>query len=626
MKELALNADMGEAILARLQDFTSLPGRGYVAGQAVASAVSELFGDGRAVKYNDVDVFRDLTPAEVQEYIDIPNLPRATRAIRTTRFTTLEIEEEYRRPVANPVDRYRVLRTRREGLLNEIVCRFDDDNPQKFLETFDINCVQVGVDLQSRKLVWTKEFERFNRTRELDVVTLHTPFHSLIRYFKKKQELDGVSGNDKRIIEMLAAAYYIEMGRDDNYSTSAPREYGNLRWRFGQGYREKLATVAGLILPHFRIESEEVEGYGVTYLKPRFDIDKDFCLSADMPDIVHCLPRYSRALREKHSKGTHTQMSYLMPKMTKPGLIRDHWLVYGGDFLQGDFEPTQLAMMETVAEEQNISARLASSTLAEMVAKFQLVEDEVAQRGRWVYPFVVSADDIELHRDVLARRLDEQAVLMQKKVREAALPVLPVNGYLARELVTRMEFAVELPSYAYHWSAFAYETPIKNGRSIVLANPENPSMDYLVQLSRSPYHWAWKAWSVVGKDRRDCGENEVNNANKYVNYVNLAAVLGKYPTAMLIRVAPQVTSNLGAWAGSILRKIPRALVEDPREQLARKLGIAHTIRLANGEWPSARKLEFWTEFVRRKLMSVFQPKRYAKFAPQYEEDANDIPF
>lgn len=630
MKELVLNAGMGDAVLARLQDFASLPTSGYVAGQAVASAVSELFGDGRAVMYNDVDVFRDRTPEEWQRFLDLCNASpegvKSSRAIKTTQFTTLEIEEEYRRPVLSSVDRYRVIETRRRGLLNEIVCEFANTTPEKFLETFDMNCVQVGVDLESRKLIWTPEFERFNRTHELDIVRLHTPFHSLIRYFKKKAELEGVFGNDKRIVEMLAAAYYIEMAHERHGEGPKLHDYTDLRWRFGQGYREKLASVAGLILPHFSIETEVVNDYEVTHLKPRFTVDSDFCVSPKMPNIIHALPRYSRALREKHSKGTHRQLATVLPSITKSGLLRNHWLVHGEAFLNVEVSTEQLALMEHVGEERDILHHLSAPTLKEMVAKFQQVQEAVAQRGPWVYPVLVGARGLEWTGEAFAHYLDKRAKELQSKLKKPSLPVLNVNGYIARELVTNMEILNLLPKYSYR-AVEGSDSRSKDARCILLTHPGNPGVEAVVHLTQCSYHRAWHAWSVVGRDHRDCSPMEAAAAKTYAHYTNLAVVLGKYPTKALVSLAPEMASALGAWIGSkVLEKIPGSFKMNLGHRLANKLDLEFSLCDAQGVWHYRNQLGYWQELAKRQAMRLFMPKKYARLAPQYAAETDDIPF
>lgn len=637
MRELALNANMGDAVLLRLQDFTPLPRSGFVAGQAVASAVSEIFGDGAAVKYNDVDVFRKQTADEWQSFLDWSgeegqDAPRG-RAISTTKFTTLEVEESYSQLVLSSADRYHVIRTLRKGLLNEVVCEFSDTNQQKFLQTFDLNCVQVAVDLESRKLFWTPEFERFTRTRELDIVTLHTPFHSLIRYFKKKAELGGVFGNDKRIIELIAAAYYTEMLRFEDGEEPALREYSNLRWRFGQGYREKLAPVAGLIVPHFSLQSEIVKDYEVTHLKPRFDIDKDFCISADMPNIVHCLPKYSRALREKHSKGTHRQLSYLTSNITERTLVRDQWFVHGDSFLNDGVDQDKVLKMERTVEKHSFARLLLAPTLDEMLAKFQVVQDAVQQRGRWVYQVVARRRSLELRPEVLSAYLDEQAIEMRNPLKKAALPLLKFGGYTARELVTAMDLAVEMPRFGRYPVGLEVNIKHDTQRSIVLTLPKHPRLGHVFDLTRHYGRWDWTVFepSAKGKHGRKCGQGELSVAQTYANYTNLAVVLGKYPTAALVWAAPKAASVLGNFIGTkVLAKVPRqtrfGFGFNYGAKLATKLGLESPVRTAAGHWHSQSDVEFWKEHAKRKWMRVFAPKRYAKLAPQYAEDADDIPF
>ena len=114
---------------------------------------------------------------------------------------------------------YRIQACLRRGLLNEILCtyspvEFPRTNARtaftlfesvRFLRTFDLNCVQVGVRLSDKALVWTPAFERFHRTHEMLVESVKTPLHTAIRWFKKKRELEGLYGHDDRAMELLCA-------------------------------------------------------------------------------------------------------------------------------------------------------------------------------------------------------------------------------------------------------------------------------------------------------------------------------------------------------------------------------------------------------------------------------------
>ena len=55
-KSILLHPGMGESIVAHLSQFGNLPKTGILAGQAVDSAITDLFGNGGGV-YNDLDIF-----------------------------------------------------------------------------------------------------------------------------------------------------------------------------------------------------------------------------------------------------------------------------------------------------------------------------------------------------------------------------------------------------------------------------------------------------------------------------------------------------------------------------------------------------------------------------------------
>jgi hypothetical protein len=64
---LELKRDMGRAVIDHLSALGPLPSAGYLAGQAVSSAVFQLFaedGEGLVV-YNDLDVFHKATERDL---------------------------------------------------------------------------------------------------------------------------------------------------------------------------------------------------------------------------------------------------------------------------------------------------------------------------------------------------------------------------------------------------------------------------------------------------------------------------------------------------------------------------------------------------------------------------------
>jgi hypothetical protein len=104
---------------------------------------------------------------------------------------------------------YRLRKVSRQDMLNtiEVVGHLD-----QLLGSFDINAVQVGVDLSTGLLHWTPAYERFLRTRELELDTGFTPMQSLLRLFKKAQELPDVYLNVPRWLDFCRGALTLNQG------------------------------------------------------------------------------------------------------------------------------------------------------------------------------------------------------------------------------------------------------------------------------------------------------------------------------------------------------------------------------------------------------------------------------
>src|SRR3546814_2622089 len=53
---------------------------------------------------------------------------------------------------------------------------------QVLIQSFDLNCTQVGVDLSTGRLEWSPAFEAFIRSRQLEISNVQTPHHTIMRY------------------------------------------------------------------------------------------------------------------------------------------------------------------------------------------------------------------------------------------------------------------------------------------------------------------------------------------------------------------------------------------------------------------------------------------------------------
>ena len=220
--QLLSSPDLAERVLELLASKQSLPIHGILAGQAVASAIDEILGTGPAV-YNDIDVFleEDQWYQETGELFVTPTIPSKKRISGRISFrdTPSLTPDEYQKAFSIASrSLYHVVKTGRRELLNLVLVNFiafsnnaKPDRVYQLVEAFDLNSIQVGIDLATRRLVYTPQFAEYFVGREMRIINLHTPFQSLLRYFKKRAEL-GAFGNDDLQIEMVRHIVYANEG------------------------------------------------------------------------------------------------------------------------------------------------------------------------------------------------------------------------------------------------------------------------------------------------------------------------------------------------------------------------------------------------------------------------------
>ena len=242
-----ITPDLGEKVIQVLGRHASLPATGLVAGQAVASALDEVLGTGIPV-YNDIDIFLSddawrkawpqdlpLPPAITADPLDwLEDIPKQEKARtllagRVTYFDdpTYESDDYACKLSVAQRELYSIGQTRTQGLLNyvrvdwspharnELEGMPDEVQSQQQMhwltKVFDMNCTQAAVDLASGELHVSAHYERFLRSRQLQVVTGYTPVHSMLRYLKKREELK-VFGNDDMHLRLMHRLVQVAQG------------------------------------------------------------------------------------------------------------------------------------------------------------------------------------------------------------------------------------------------------------------------------------------------------------------------------------------------------------------------------------------------------------------------------
>ena len=179
----ALDAEMGLDVRRVLERHARLPARGVAAGQSVASALFELYGlPGVRGPYNDVDVFvvdhgrcealrREqrtegrIAPAGPQEqHFGFEAQPRGLSPTAVA-----QAGADYFDAMTHAAP-YRLVGARRSGRLNTIGIATTLElagHPLDVVSAFDLNGVQVALDLSTNQLWWNEAFEHFVQTAAL---------------------------------------------------------------------------------------------------------------------------------------------------------------------------------------------------------------------------------------------------------------------------------------------------------------------------------------------------------------------------------------------------------------------------------------------------------------------------
>lgn len=186
-------------VLAKLKEVVELPPSGVVAGQAVASLVMEELGIYQGGPINDVDVF--LMNGSINCRSRRTLVRTADR--RTYEGSTYDPYHQVLRTIVK--NHYQVVGTARQGMLNLVGCIPGDAGMlvpergealvRRVVGAFDLNCVQVGIDLATEAFWASPAFWQFCRTWELEVVAAYTPLHTAVRFLDKKKTL-GCYGNE----------------------------------------------------------------------------------------------------------------------------------------------------------------------------------------------------------------------------------------------------------------------------------------------------------------------------------------------------------------------------------------------------------------------------------------------
>jgi hypothetical protein len=170
--------------LNQIKSKWDLPSTGFLAGGSLSNVVWNII-TGKNAPVNDLDVYhltslkKDFSDTEIRKK---QNFIQHQKVVFED-YTGLNVGFQRK-------GYYAIEKVSIDGIMNNIEYSSSTEDRNIIIESFDINCCQLGYDIDKDEFVWTKDFEKFLYTGKLQLINLSSPAHSAIRLVKKQSDLE----------------------------------------------------------------------------------------------------------------------------------------------------------------------------------------------------------------------------------------------------------------------------------------------------------------------------------------------------------------------------------------------------------------------------------------------------
>lgn len=243
--------------IEKLKSDFKLPNSGFLAGGSLANLIWELKSGNKAI-INDIDIFildqvveLDDNKIKSQRYNKYTFTKSSQHIIDDNTYDHVLFKNRYNCFV-------RINSAQRDDMLNYIHYESNTNDYSIIIESFDINCTQVGYDIEADRFIWTKEFEEFIAQGDLKVINANTPAHTSIRLVKKAKDLNA-NLNKRKEFGLLVLSML-----------SKGRSYDIIRTKFSDKYCKLYLEHHEDLKDYFGITSDSEAS---TYLKRNKNVD-----------------------------------------------------------------------------------------------------------------------------------------------------------------------------------------------------------------------------------------------------------------------------------------------------------------------------------------------------------------
>jgi len=161
-----------------------LPKSGFLAGGSLSNVVWNIVS-GNNAPVNDLDIYR-LT--SIKSHLSRKEMSARQNFIKQEKVVFEDysgLNVGYQQKGYYAIDKVSI-----DGIYNNIEYISSTEDRLIIIESFDINCCQIGYDIDKDEFLWTKQFEKFLETGRLELINLSSPAHSAMRLVKKQADLN----------------------------------------------------------------------------------------------------------------------------------------------------------------------------------------------------------------------------------------------------------------------------------------------------------------------------------------------------------------------------------------------------------------------------------------------------
>ena len=208
-------------------NYPNFPKSGFIAGGSLGNLIWEQVS-GNIAKINDIDVFL-LDKVVDRNYQDVSNWVNPSSDSPQKLFYHKKEKVYYEDysglcVTSQSKDFYYIESTSTEGIYNFVNYSANRRDPQVIIDSFDINCTQVGYSISEDKFYYTQDFVYFLRTGNLQLTNLMSPAHSAIRLVKKKHDLNVKLDE----IELKMCQYVVMVSMQDTTRRYFTEKYASI--------------------------------------------------------------------------------------------------------------------------------------------------------------------------------------------------------------------------------------------------------------------------------------------------------------------------------------------------------------------------------------------------------------